>query len=84
MTQAAERADYEAVRRDAHTIRGNSSNVGATALVALCAKISAESKSGQQDKVISLIAEMRSEFQQSIAPAIQEFRHQLARQARAV
>jgi PAS domain S-box-containing protein len=84
MAGAAASADFELVRRDAHTIRGNSSNVGATVLVNLCAKISADSKAGRQDRVRNLIAEMQGEFTQRVAPAILQFRQQLARQARAL
>jgi HPt (histidine-containing phosphotransfer) domain-containing protein len=84
MARAAACADYETVRRDAHTIRGNSSNVGATALVNLCAKISGESKAERQQEVERLIAATRVEYQQRVAPAIQQLRQQLDRQARAV
>ncbi len=84
MEQAAAESNFDAVRRDAHTIRGNTSNVGATALVNLCAQISMESKAGRLAEVKQLVTELRAEYEQRVLPAIQVLRQQLSLQAGAM
>ncbi len=84
MRRAADVGDFEAIRRDAHTIRGTSSNVGATELVNLCAKISGECKSARKDEVQRFLTALHAEFKDRVAPAIAQLRKQLSIHARAV
>ena len=54
--------DAEALMRAAHTLKGASANVGATALTALCAEIESRSRASELDAAAELVARFDTEF----------------------
>ena len=74
---AIERGDVAAVRHEAHTMKGSSSNLGASAFAQLCALLSTHCKSGELQRLPETCRALEREFQQRTAPALRKFRNEL-------
>lgn len=78
MEEALTAKDDAAIRREAHTIRGNCGNIGAATLGEICVSISAACKENRWADVAALIADLRREYSERVQPAIVAFRASLA------
>ena len=76
---AIEDLDVAAVRHEAHTMKGSSSNLGATAFADLCAQLSAVCKSGELQRLPAVYAALEQEFRERTTPALQQFKQDLLR-----
>lgn len=77
LNSAIERGDTEAVRYQAHTMKGGSSTLGATAFAAGCAQVSQICKAGESQRLPAACAELVLEFRARVAPALQQFKREL-------
>ena len=71
------RGDVTAVRHEAHTMKGSSSNLGATAFAEMCAQLSAICKSGELQRLPAAYAVLELEFRQNVTPALTQFKQAL-------
>ncbi len=62
MRQAVERGTLDDLRRSAHTLKGNSSQVGATRLSGLCFELEQAAKAGRLDGAGGMIERIQAEF----------------------
>ena len=79
---AIERGDVNAVRHEAHTMKGSSSNLGASAFAELCALLSTHCKSGELQKLRDTCQALEREFNERSAPALQQFKRELLESAK--
>ena len=70
--------DLESARREAHTMKGSSANLGAIAFAQLCARINDACKSGRADSLPAMCAQAADEFEQRVRPTLDEFKRKLA------
>jgi PAS domain S-box-containing protein len=70
--------DLEAARREAHTMKGSSANLGAVAFARLCARINDACKQGRGDGLPAMCAEAADEFERRVRPTLDEFKRKLA------
>ncbi|MBI3774113.1 MAG: PAS domain S-box protein [Gammaproteobacteria bacterium] len=71
--------DTPAVRHEAHTMKGSSGNLGATAFAALCTQLSEICKSGELPRLPAAYAVLEQEFKLRVAPALLQFKQELLR-----
>lgn len=70
--------DLEVARREAHTMKGSSANLGATNFSNLCALINDACKQGRTDGLEAMFAKAAEEFEQHVRPALDQFRRNIA------
>lgn len=61
LEEAADRLDFELVRRMAHTLKGSSSQFGAVCLAELCHRVESMAKNNKLEEIGPLLAEIREE-----------------------
>jgi two-component system sensor histidine kinase/response regulator len=64
MRDALQRADIPALRREAHTLKGSSSTIGATGVADLCADLEARGDRTDADETTALLTALDREFDQ--------------------
>jgi hypothetical protein len=69
--------DIAAVRSEAHTMKGSSSNLGAIHFSRLCARVSDICKSGELQRLPEMHAALETEFREHLTPALVRFRLEL-------
>lgn len=77
LRDAIERGDVQAVRNETHTMCGSSSNLGATAYVALCTQLNSLCKTGELARLPALYAQLAQEFHERVTPALIRFKQDL-------
>lgn len=77
LNAAIEHGDMAAVRYQAHTMKGGSSTLGATAFSAGCAQVSKICKAGELQRLPAACAALVLEFRARVAPALQQFKREL-------
>ncbi len=78
MRNAIAANDYETARREAHTMKGSSSNLGAVTFSQLCALINDACKNGITHDLPAMCAQAAQEFESHVLPALSEFKKSLA------
>jgi len=62
LDRIAGQGDTDALERAAHSLRGASANLGASALAAICAEMEVHARSGRQDIAAGLMARLDTEL----------------------
>jgi HPt (histidine-containing phosphotransfer) domain-containing protein len=70
--------DLESARREAHTMKGSSANLGAMTFAQLCALINDACKHGRTESLQAMFAQAADEFERHVRPALDEFKRKLA------
>lgn len=74
---AIERGDIAVVRHEAHTMKGSSSNLGATGFACVCAQLGDICKSGELHRLRAAYAALEQEFRMRVTPALEQFKRVL-------
>ena len=74
---AIERGVMPVVRNEAHTMKGSSSNLGASGFACLCTQVSDICKSGELHRLRAAYAALEQEFHLRVAPALEQFKQVL-------
>ncbi len=77
LRDAIEHGDVAAVRHQAHAMKGSSSNLGASAFAALCARLSGHCKAGELQCLPAMCAQLEQEFHECVTPALTQFKQEL-------
>lgn len=65
--------DLETVQREAHTLKGSSSNLGAVGLAQLCSSIYETCKQGQTQNLLALFTQAVAEFESNVKQDLNKF-----------
>lgn len=79
LAAAVAAGDTRAVRNEAHTMKGSSGNLGATAFAALCTQLSEICKAGELLRLPAAAMALEQEFKLRVAPALLQFKQELLR-----
>lgn len=71
-------SDWDTVHREAHTMKGSSSNLGAVTFAQLCALINDACKLGRTQNLHAMYAQAADEFESHVRPALNEFKNKIA------
>ena len=72
--------DMQRLRAELHTLKGNSSNAGATSIAELCGRVSQACQDQRIGEIRDLLGTLRSEYDHRVQPALLLFRTHLAAQ----